>query len=112
MPLITEPGAGLPVVAWPAVTSFIREVTHDIRNGLNALDLQAAYLNELAPDDEALVEIQKMRSMISNVTHQLQDISIRLAATPGTKIQYPVADFIEDLQGEVAAIYAEKQYDI
>ena len=31
-------------VPFERIAKFVRQVTHDVRNGLNAMDLQAAYV--------------------------------------------------------------------
>ena len=40
-------------VPFERVVSMVRHLTHDARNGLNSVDLQAAYVAELATDNDA-----------------------------------------------------------
>ncbi len=37
-------------VAWSDVVHFIRQLSHDLRNHLNAIELQSAYISELERD--------------------------------------------------------------
>jgi hypothetical protein len=42
-----------PDIPWELIAGFVRQFTHEVRNGLNSLDLEAALMQELAADDEA-----------------------------------------------------------
>ena len=52
-------------VAWSDIVKFVRQLSHDLRNNLNAVELQSAYLGELRQDAEMKNEIQRLRQMIS-----------------------------------------------
>ena len=62
-------------VAWSDVVRFIRQLSHDLRNHLNAIELQSAYISELERDDEIKSEIKRLREMISGLTSTLQSLS-------------------------------------
>ena len=66
-----------PSVPWPDVVKFIRQLGHDIRNNLNAVELQSAYLSELAPDGEMKDEVKRLREMVSAVGVAMQKLSAR-----------------------------------
>src|SRR4029077_21277588 len=89
-------------VSWPDLVKFIRQLGHDIRNNLNAVELQSAYLAELAEDGEIKTEIQRLRQMISEVGSNLQRVTAGLSQTKPTPISYKAADFVEDLKQKVA----------
>ena len=38
--------------AWSDIVRFIRQLSHDLRNHLNAIELQSAYIGELERDEE------------------------------------------------------------
>ena len=40
---------------------FVRQLTHDLRNDLNAIELQSAYTAELEQNDELKSEIKLLR---------------------------------------------------
>src|SRR6267143_314783 len=45
MPTPSQPGkTDSLVVSWPDMVKFVRQLSHDIRNNLNAVELQSAYL--------------------------------------------------------------------
>ena len=91
-----------PPVAWPDIVKFVRQLSHDIRNNLNAVELQSAYLAELATDDEIKSEIQRLRQMVSEVGANLQHVTAGLSQTRPTAISYKAADFVDDLKQKVA----------
>ena len=71
----------------PRLVNFVKQVTHDVRNGLNAIDLQSAYIAEIAGEGELAEELGKLRKMVSHVTDDMRDLSARfseLRARPGS----------------------------
>ena len=51
-------------VDWNDVVRFMRQLSHDLRNHLNAAELQVAYLNELAESAEMKEEVKRLREMM------------------------------------------------
>lgn len=103
----SQPGSESPTVAWPDMVKFVRQLSHDIRNNLNAVELQSAYLAELAEEAEMKSEVQRLREMISEVGRNLQGLTSGLSQASPTSISYPAADFIEDLKQKLAKDFAE-----
>src|SRR5213594_847947 len=93
-----QPPDKSPSVAWPDMVKFVRQLSHDIRNNLNAVELQSAYLAELAEEGEMKSEIQRLRQMVSEVGANLQRLTTGLSQTNPNLIAYPAADFVEDLK--------------
>ena len=89
-------------VQWPDIVKFLRQLSHDIRNNLNAVELQSAFLAELAADEEMKTEVQRLREMVSSVGTGLQRLTAGLSQTKPTPISYPAADFVEDLKQKIA----------
>ena len=100
-------GSEPPSVAWPNMVKFVRQLSHDIRNNLNAVELQSAYLAELALDPEMKNEVQRLREMVSEVGRNLQGLTSGLSQANPTPISYPAADFIEDLKQKLAKDFAD-----
>jgi K+-sensing histidine kinase KdpD len=103
----SQPGREPPTVAWPDVVKFVRQLSHDIRNNLNAVELQSAYLAELAEDPELKNEIQRLREMISAVGRNLQGLTSGLSQVNPTPISYSAADFIEDFKRKLPKEFAD-----
>ena len=87
-----------PAVPWSDMVKFVRQLSHDIRNNLIAVELQSAYLAELAENAEMKEEIQRLRQMVSEVGTSLQRLTAGLSQAKMTPISYKAADFIEDLK--------------
>ncbi len=77
---------------------FVRQLSHDLRNHLNAVELQSVYLNELTEDAELKTEIKRMREMIAQPGIILQKLSADLAKIKTNFIAYKAADFMEDVR--------------
>ena len=93
-----QPPDKSPSVAWPDVVKFVRQLSHDIRNNLNAVELQSAYLAELAEEGEMKGEIERLREMTSQIGTSLQRVTAGLNQANPNPIPYPAADFVEDLK--------------
>jgi K+-sensing histidine kinase KdpD len=93
-------------VAWSDVVHFIRQLSHDLRNHLNAIELQSAYISELERDDEIKGEIKRLREMISGLTSTLQSLSKAVSAVKPNLISYPATDFMEDLREKINRDFA------
>jgi K+-sensing histidine kinase KdpD len=92
-----------PSVSWPDMVKFVRQLGHDIRNNLNAVELQSAYLAELAEEGGLKGEIKRLREMISGIGTSLQKLSAGLAQSNPTLMPYSAAEFVEDLKQKVTA---------
>ncbi len=94
------------------VSQFARQITHDIRNGLNAIDLQAAYLSEIVEDEEAREETQTLRTMVREVTRMLQTLS-RKFQEPSVEVIDCAADILlESLQGRMDGLFPRQKNKI
>ena len=97
-----ESSTDSPPVPWPEIVKFVRQLSHDIRNNLNAVELQSAYLAELAENPEMKEEVQRLRQMVSEVGTSLQRLTAGLSQVNATPISYKARDFVEDLKQKVA----------
>lgn len=90
------------------VVRFVRQLSHDLRNHLNAAELQAAYMNEVATDAEMKGEVQRLRGMFSEMGSSLQKLSGALGEIKLTTMPYEAAAFLEDLRGKLQTQYPEE----
>ncbi|HXP36116.1 MAG TPA: hypothetical protein VN827_11275 [Chthoniobacterales bacterium] len=102
-----QPADDSPGVPWPDMVKFVRQLSHDIRNNLNAVELQSAYLAELAVEGEMKTEVQRLREMVSQIGISLRRLTAGLSQTNPNLIAYPAADFIEDLKPKLAKEFPE-----
>ena len=106
-PSKNAPGDSI-TVPWSDVVRFVRQLSHDLRNHLNAAELQAVYLNELAADDEMKSEIKRLREMIGQLGTILQKLSADLGQGKPNLMTYGAADFVEDMRRKVAQDFPEQ----
>lgn len=107
-----QPPDGSPSVPWQDMVKFVRQLSHDIRNNLNAVELQSAYLAELAEEGEMKNEVQRLREMISQIGISLQRLTAGLSQANPNLIPYPAADFVEDLKQKLAKEFPENAANV
>jgi signal transduction histidine kinase len=97
----SEDRADILNVAWSDVIRFVRQLSHDLRNHLNAIELQSAYISELERDEELKGEIKRLREVISTLTSTLQSLSKAVSEVKPNLIPYRAADLAEDLRTKI-----------
>ncbi len=108
----TSPGEPASVenlmVPYDRVAGLVRHLTHDIRNGLNTLDLQASFLSELVTDPEAAPEVKRIRAMITTTAKSLQTFSATFWLGEIHPVTYSARIFIEDFRSRVTSVLPEE----
>jgi K+-sensing histidine kinase KdpD len=99
-------------VSMPVVVKFIRQLAHDLRNHLNAAELQSAYLSEIAENEELREEIKRLRSMVAQVGLNLQQVTAALSQPKLTEMPYGAGEFIEDLQQKLATAFPAESGEV
>jgi K+-sensing histidine kinase KdpD len=89
-------------ISLPALTNFVRQLSHDLRNHLNAIELQVAFLNEIAPNNEVKQEIQRLRKMTGELNAHLQKLSSSIKSARLQTMSYSAKEFVEDLESKLA----------
>jgi K+-sensing histidine kinase KdpD len=95
-------------VPWENFVKFVRQLSHDLRNQLNAAELQSALIGELTNDAELKSEIRRLRELVSQLGLTLQSLSASVAEPRPTALPYAVKDFIADMQKKVSHEFPEK----
>lgn len=90
-----DPGQDIP---WGNVARFVRQLSHDLRNHLNAAELQSAYVGEIATDQEIKNEVKRLRGMLGELGTILQKLAADMAPAHPNLMPYRAADFLEDLR--------------
>jgi K+-sensing histidine kinase KdpD len=90
------------------VATFIRQLTHDVRNNLNAMDLQAAFAVELITDPEAAEEVRRIRQLIQQATKHLQGLSANFQQPQPNLVEYSAKIFVEDLQDRLKKLFPDQ----
>ena len=94
-----------PSSPWPETVKFIGQFNHDIRNHLNAIELQSAFLAEIIEEAEAKSEVQRLREMTAAMGAALQKLSSQLSKINPSTMSYQGVELFEDLQSKIAATY-------
>ena len=103
-----EPAAANGNVPWENFVKFVRQLSHDLRNQLNAAELQSALIGELTNDAELKSEVRRLRELVSELGVTLQSLSASVAEPRPTALPYAAKDFIADMQKKIAHEFPEK----
>jgi K+-sensing histidine kinase KdpD len=95
-------------ISWENFVKFVRQLSHDLRNQLNAAELQSALIGELTSDEELKLEARRLRDLISQLGVTLQALSTSVAEPRPTLLPYTVQDFITDVQKKIGHEFPEK----
>jgi K+-sensing histidine kinase KdpD len=96
-------------VPWDEVVRFVRQLSHDLRNHLNAAELQSVFIGEIAADDELKAEIKRLREMLSTVGGALQKLSASLTPPKPNLIPYRAADLVEDIRSKFEIDFPDRK---
>src|SRR5204862_5832417 len=99
-------------VPWSDTVRFVQQLSHDLRNHLNAIELQSAYISELDANAELKGEIKRLREMISGLTAILQNLSRGVAEVTLNPISYRASDLVEDLRKKVGHEFPNESSEI
>ena len=103
---------GAVTVRWSDVTRFIRQLSHDLRNNLNAIELQSTYIAELETNEEIKTDIKRLREMVADLARTLQGLSRAVAEVRLTTIPYRALDLVQDLRSKIERDFAKQSTEI
>lgn len=112
MDKVEAPGSDPADIPWPVLVRFIRQLSHDLRNHLNAAELQTAYLGEIAADGEVKDEIKRLREMLTTFGSVLQKLSADMGHVRLNIISYKAADLIDDFRRRLESQSPERPLEI
>jgi len=90
-----------PDLRWLA--GFMRQHTHDIRNDLTGLDLEAAVLAEMVKDPDSLDALSRIRSQIREISHHLRSLSARFEVSQPLRIAISAQELFWIFQDQAAS---------
>src|SRR3954462_14960558 len=88
-------------VPWSDMVGFVRQLSHDLRNDLNAIELQSAYIGELAQDQELTSEIKRLREVVSGMNSTLQLLSKAVGGVTPNLVTHPAGEFLSDMRTQI-----------
>ncbi len=78
--------------------AFVRQLTHDLRNDLGGIELEAALLATVVPEGEASEIIARLRSEVHKVAAGLQRLAGRFAEPRPNRMPFPARKLVELLK--------------
>jgi signal transduction histidine kinase len=99
-------------IPWSDVVHFVRQLSHDLRNDLNAIELQSTYISELEKEEELKGEIKRLREIVSGATSTLQRLSRAVGEVTPNRIAYRGVDFMQDLRSKIEHDFPKESAEI
>jgi two-component system, OmpR family, sensor histidine kinase KdpD len=99
-------------VPWSDTVCFVRQLSHDLRNDLNAIELQSAYVAELTQDQELQTEIKRLREVVSGLNSTLQRLSRAVGEVTPNMISYRAPEFLADMRTEIEREFSNRSDEI
>ena len=99
-------------VPWSDAVRFIRQLSHDLRNDLNAIELQSAYIGELTQDQELTSEIKRLREVVSGLNSTLQLLSRAVGDVTPNLVTYPASEFLADMRTQIERSFPKENHGI
>ena len=99
-------------VPWSDTVRFIRQLSHDLRNDLNAIELQSAYIGELTQDQELTSEIKRLREVVSGLNSTLQLLSRAVGEIAPNVVTYPAGEFLADMRTQIERNFSNENHEI
>jgi hypothetical protein len=81
-----------PELSWSRVATFVRQHTHDVRNHLNGIDLEAALLSEIVTDPEAKTSVDRLRRQLRQMAIEMRTLSGKFTEPIPTKSEVAAHD--------------------
>jgi signal transduction histidine kinase len=97
-----------PPIPLSRVEKFVRQLMHDVRNGLNAMDLEASLIAELTSDPELGAELDKLRGMVSNTAKTMQQLSPYLSDVSLNRINFPAREGLEEIKLQIEKRFSDQ----
>src|SRR5215469_3235435 len=108
----SEIRSNLLTVPWSNTVRFVRQLSHDLRNDLNALELQSAYIGELTQDQELTSEIKRLREVVLALNSTLQLLSRAVGEVSPNLVAYPAGEFLVDMRTQIERNFSKEKHEI
>ena len=108
----SETRSNLLTVPWSDTVRFVRQLSHDLRNDLNAIELQSAYIGELTQDQELTDEIKRLREVVSRLNSTLQLLSRAVGEVAPNLVTYPASEFLADMRTQIERSFSKENHEI
>lgn len=91
----SEPGA---TIAVERLEAFLRQLSHDVRNDLNAMDLLTSYVEDLQPEGSVREALSQLHDSVRYGSQRMQRLSRAVQICDPEWIPYPSDLLFEDVR--------------
>ena len=99
-------------VPWSDTVTFVRQLSHDLRNDLNAMELQSAYIGELTQDQGLTSEIKRLREVVAGLNSTLQLLSKAVGEVAPNLVTYPASEFLADMRTQIERNFSKENQEV
>jgi len=99
-------------VPWSDTVRFVRQLSHDLRNDLNAMELQSAYIGELTQDQGLTSEIKRLREVVAGLNSTLQLLSKAVGEVAPNLVTYPAGEFLADMRTQIERNFSKENQEV
>jgi K+-sensing histidine kinase KdpD len=99
-------------VPWSDTVRFVRQLSHDLRNDLNAIELQSAYIAELTQDQDLANEVKRLREVVTGMNSTLQRLSKAVGEVVPNLISYPAGEFLVGMRKQIERNFSKENHEI
>lgn len=96
-------------VSFETIAGFLRLLSHDVRNDLNAVDLLTAYIQDISGAEPIRGELDQLRTAIRYGSERMHRLSRAFDVPRIESLELPVHVLIEDLRSRVLACKPEAE---
>ena len=93
-----------PDLSWPPIAAFIRQLTHDVRNHLNGLELEVALLSDSVSDPQGIESVARLRQQLRNLAGDLRKLSTKFVEPIPTPAPITALELFFIFQEQAAAL--------
>lgn len=98
-----HPGASSLPVPLERIAGFLRSLSHDLRNTLSVLDLQAAYAAQLSAEAPVVTELAMVRTLVGEKAEGLRRMSAHLQPLRVEPVTCRASALLEDFHERLTA---------
>jgi K+-sensing histidine kinase KdpD len=109
---VSEAATDSLTVPWSDTVRFVRQLSHDLRNDLNAVELQSTYIGELTQDQELTNEIKRLRELVAGLNSTLQLLSRAVGEIAPNVVTYPAGEFLTDMRTQIERNFPKESQEI
>lgn len=105
-PVLNEDSAHSPpkvAVSFEALAGFLRLLSHDVRNDLNAVDLLTAYIQDVTGAESIRAELAQLRTAIRYGSERMHRLSRAFDLPRVDAISLPLHVLMDDLRAQLLA---------